>query len=138
MSVKAVEKVWGKEHWIVNLDYCGKLLELKKMHRCSVHHHKKKTETFYVIKGKVLLELMNDVFIMLPGDTITVYAGQNHRFTGIEDSEIIEFSSHHDEEDSYRSTVSEEISKSKLPEINVLIAKSKNNSDNDKMKVVTK
>jgi hypothetical protein len=28
--MKVVEKVWGKEHWIVNNEYCGKLLILKK------------------------------------------------------------------------------------------------------------
>src|SRR5262245_29413199 len=51
-------KGWGEEHWIHNDDkYCGKVLILKKGKRCSLHFHVKKTETFYVQKGKVQMEL---------------------------------------------------------------------------------
>jgi len=101
-NIKKVEKVWGSEEWIVNRDYCGKLLNLKKGFRCSYHYHKNKDETFYVLKGKILLELDGEKEILNPGDTILVKPGQKHRFTGLEDSTIIEFSTHHDDEDSYR------------------------------------
>jgi rfaE bifunctional protein kinase chain/domain len=104
--MKKVKKVWGEEHWIVNQDYCGKKLILKKNFRCSLHHHKIKDEVFYVIKGKVLLEADGKETIMVPGDSFHVKTNCNHRFTGIQNSEIIEFSSHHEDEDSYRKELS--------------------------------
>ena len=99
---KEVPKAWGKEVWIVNRDYCGKKLILNKGFRCSMHHHKNKDETFYILKGKVLLELGENKQIMLPGESMLVEPHQKHRFTGLEDSEIMEFSTHHEDEDSYR------------------------------------
>jgi D-glycero-beta-D-manno-heptose-7-phosphate kinase len=107
--MKKVKKVWGEEHWIVNQDYCGKKLILKKNHRCSLHHHKNKDEVFYVIKGKVLLEADGKEKTMIPGDSFHVKQFCNHRFTGLQNSEIIEFSSHHEDKDSYRLELSGKI-----------------------------
>lgn len=103
---KEVPKVWGREIWIVNRSYCGKILMLNKGFRCSMHHHKLKDETFYASKGKVLLEIGMKKHVMLPGDSMLIKPYQKHRFTGLEDSEIIEFSTHHDDSDSYRDEVS--------------------------------
>lgn len=105
------EKVWGYETWIVNNEeYCGKFLHLNKNHRCSTHYHKLKHETFYLITGRVLLELDDeDAFVMEPGDVVEVPRGALHRFTGIEDSVIVEFSTQHFEDDSYRNNKSEEL-----------------------------
>ena len=118
---KEVEKVWGKEIWIVNRDYCGKILILNKGFRCSMHHHKNKDETFYILKGKVLLEIGIQKNIMLPGDSKLIKPGQNHRFTGLEDSEIMEFSTHHEDSDSYRDEISGKVDldKLELPKWNV-------------------
>lgn len=110
-------KVWGEEHWIVNKEYCGKKLILKKGYRCSMHYHKKKDETFYVIKGKVLMELGTKKWVMNIGDSLHIPPGAKHRFTGLEDSEIIEFSTHHEDEDSYRVTESEKIDETEFGEI---------------------
>jgi len=101
-DIKIVPKKWGEERWIVNRDYCGKLLILKKGFKCSMHHHKNKDETFYINKGKVLLELDGKKTIMKLGDAQLVMPGQKHRFTGLENSEIMEFSTHHEDSDSYR------------------------------------
>ncbi len=109
-----VPKVWGKEIWIVNRDYCGKKLVLNKGFRCSMHYHKNKDETFYIIKGKVLMETDNKKEVMLPGDSILIKPNTKHRFTGLEDSEIIEFSTHHEDSDSYRDEVSGKIDLNKL------------------------
>jgi D-lyxose ketol-isomerase len=39
---------------------------------------------------------------MVPGDRFDVKPGMTHRFTGLEDSVIVEFSTHHDEADVVR------------------------------------
>ena len=109
--MKEVGKVWGKEIWVVNREYCGKILKLKKGFRCSIHYHRKKDETFYILTGKVLVEVVQDFgadkeHIMLPGSIIHIAPFVSHRFTGLEDSEIIEFSTHHEDSDSYRLTES--------------------------------
>ena len=106
-----VEKVWGSEKWIVNNDlYCGKILSLKKMFRCSLHYHKNKTETFYVLKGQVLLEVDDNAYMLSPGSAVDIYPNQKHRFTGLKDSQIIEFSTHHEDSDSYRDEESKKLS----------------------------
>jgi len=109
--VNFVEKVWGHEEWIVNNDkYCGKKMVLKKGFRCSLHKHKLKDETFYVASGKVLLEMEEDgkssQRILMPGDVQHIKIGLWHRFTGLADSEIFEFSTFHRENDSYRREMS--------------------------------
>jgi len=105
--VKFVEKVWGHEEWIVNNQkYCGKKLVLNKGYRCSIHKHDIKEETFYILSGKVLMESelegKKEVRLMTPGDVLHVKVGMWHRFTGIEDSQIMEFSTFHMDEDSIR------------------------------------
>lgn len=106
-------KVWGYEVEIVNTwTYCGKLLVLKKGMRCSLHHHEKKDETFYVSKGVILLETLprtsvglaaeTEKAMMIAGCSYRILPGVWHRFTGLSDAEIIEFSTHHEDEDSYR------------------------------------
>jgi len=111
---KEVPKVWGHEEVIVNRGYCGKKLVLNKGFRCSMHYHKLKDETFYILSGKVLLEIGMKKQIMLPGDSMLIKPGQKHRFTGLEDSEIIEFSTHHEDSDSYRDELSGKIDLDKL------------------------
>jgi len=111
---KEVKKEWGKEIWIVNRDYCGKKLILNKGFRCSMHYHKNKDETFYILRGKVLMETGNKKQIIIPGHSILITPNTKHRFTGLEDSEIIEFSTHHDDSDSYRDEVSGKIDLNKL------------------------
>ena len=79
-----------------------------------MHHHKVKDETFYILKGKVLLEANGISTIMLLGDSILIEPNKKHRFTGLEDSEIMEFSTHHKDEDSYRDEESGRIDLKKI------------------------
>ena len=102
LKIPVYPKVWGEERWLANEDYCGKLLILKNGYRCSLHYHKNKDETFYIIKGKILLELSGKKIIMGPGASQRIKPNEVHRFSGLEDSEILEISTHHDENDSYR------------------------------------
>jgi quercetin dioxygenase-like cupin family protein len=104
------KKVWGYEIWLANNElYCGKILGLKKGYRCSYHYHLKKDETFYVLKGLILLELNGKEHVMAAGSAIRVRPGDKHRFTGLERSEILEISTQHFEDDSYRLTKSERV-----------------------------
>ena len=103
------EKVWGFEMWIVNTEkYCGKRLILNKGWRCSMHYHKEKDETFYVDHGIALFETASQDLsrtqqqTLRPGESIHVEPGVWHRFSGLEDAVIFEFSTHHDDADSYR------------------------------------
>ncbi len=62
-----VKKQWGEEHWIVNREYCGKKLLLKKGFRCSIHQHPVKDETFHLQSGLVYLEVAGEGRILRPG-----------------------------------------------------------------------
>ena len=105
-KMKIIKKVWGEERVIHNGKYCGKILILKRGFRCSLHHHKKKEETFYLNRGKILMEVGDKKWVMKYGDIQHIEPGCKHRFTGITDAEIFEFSSHHDDSDSYRTELS--------------------------------
>jgi len=104
--LKHVEKEWGYEDWLTNSpEYCTKVLSLNKGFRCSLHHHEIKDETFYIVKGRVLIEKELDIIqeaILLPGDAVRIFPGMKHRFSGLEDSVILEASTHHEDSDSYR------------------------------------
>ena len=99
---KIIEKAWGHEEIEFNGPLCFKKLHLKKGYRCSVHHHKIKDEVFFIWSGPVLMEVDGKESKLWPGDMVHVLPGQKHRFTGLHDSIIYEFSTHDDPEDSYR------------------------------------
>lgn len=107
---KIHEKVWGHELWIVNNEhYCGKRLTIKKGYQCSLHYHKLKHETFLLLSGKVLMEIGKEQHVLPPGAIVTLEPGTLHRFTGLVASEIMEFSTQHFEEDSYREVSSRQL-----------------------------
>jgi mannose-6-phosphate isomerase-like protein (cupin superfamily) len=118
MRPKLVAKQWGMETWFVNREYCGKRLIFAADHRCSVHYHKDKHETFLVDRGRFHLEIwkpalatatelkfwykIQDVILEV-GDTYEIQPGVGHRMTAIGgNASLIEFSTHHEDEDSYR------------------------------------
>ncbi len=102
-DVFIVKKVWGYEKWLENNDsYCSKILGLNKGFQCSLHYHKNKDEMFLVLKGKVRMEVGDSVSEMLPGSFVRIFQGVKHRFGGLDESEILEISTHHEESDSYR------------------------------------
>lgn len=117
--VHFVEKVWGHEEWIVNTEkYCGKKLVFNEGYRLSMHYHKVKDETFYLLSGKILLETeyegQKQERIMTPGDVQRILPNMLHRVTALQDSVVVEFSTHHEDEDSYRITPSQKIDLSTL------------------------
>ena len=109
-EIKIVPKGWGYEKWIANSElYCGKLLFIRKGHRCSWHYHKLKDETFYIQSGEILL-IYGDVDdmekakmkVLGPGDKFYVYPGLRHQMQAREDTELFEFSTQHFDSDSNR------------------------------------
>lgn len=106
-QVKTVPKLWGKELWLVNTEkYCGKILVVNRGYQCSLHMHPVKDEILFVAKGKIRMEHQDQIYEMTPGHYLHVHPGEYHRFTGLEDSEIFEFSSTHADEDVVRKTES--------------------------------
>jgi quercetin dioxygenase-like cupin family protein len=119
-EIKFVSKGWGYEKWIVNNDsYCGKILFFAKGKKCSIHYHKDKEETFYVHSGKLKVYYHDDVndltmvplgilmnrmhtIILNPGDNFHIPPGRVHMMLGLEDTTMFEFSTHHEDSDSYR------------------------------------
>lgn len=107
-QVDIVEKGWGRELIVVNNDYCGKILEFKKDASFSFHYHDNKSESFFLLKGKMLfsyIDLNNADLKQIeiwPGTVIHIPRGNPHKLNAIEESTIIEFSTHHDDSDSYR------------------------------------
>ena len=114
--IKLVPKGWGEERWLHNDElYCGKILVVLQGKRCSLHYHQLKTETFYIAKGRVRMELtdlqsarleppvINEVHELGEGDCILLTPGMVHRFTGLEpENHIFEFSTQHFDDDSLR------------------------------------
>jgi len=126
-SIKEVPKIWGKEIWMTNNElYCGKKLYIKKGKRTSLHFHKNKDETFYIKKGRIILEIGDKIKIMKEEESIRISPNTNHRIGGLTDSVIIEISTHHEDSDSYRvevkNNVPEEIMKKYKKEIIVAVS----------------
>lgn len=104
-----VDKTWGYEDWIWNGRYCGKKLFINKGKECSFHCHKVKDEVMYLERGKVLLtygwdeDIRNaSTLTLTPDMAFHIPPGMFHRFYGIEESLLIEFSTHHSDKDVVR------------------------------------
>ena len=116
-----VRKAWGYEKIIDNNEkYCGKILTVyPEGVSSSIHYHKKKEETFYVLKGSLVLEVYPkcdpekvnesnlpspEVRYMKEGDIIRLVPLVPHRFWAgrSEVAEFIEVSTTDDPNDSYR------------------------------------
>lgn len=120
-----LKKDGGSELWIVNNDkYCGKVLSFNAGKQFSVHYHVKKDEVFYVTKGVIKLHWMDidegvhafrptnmmlddfereaNIETLQVGDAFHVPPLRVHYIYALEDSELHEFSTHHEDSDSYR------------------------------------
>lgn len=118
-ETQLIPKVWGWEEVITNTSlYCLKRLFFKQGHRASVHYHRIKDERFWLQSGCVLLlhseqdptpdETGAPVWpaasavVMRPGDTFHVPPGRRHMMFGLQDSLLLEVSTHHDDTDVVR------------------------------------
>src|SRR5690242_19424827 len=103
-------KTWGQETWIVNNQlYCGKILEIRRGRKCSLHFHKLKTESFFLRAGRLKVRVKDSVdseiideFEMVPGQCMDVPPGLVHQMEALEDAELFEFSTQHFNSDSHR------------------------------------
>jgi len=103
-------KGWGREVWLANNElYCGKILEISKGKRCSLHFHKLKTESFFLRAGRLKVTIRETVdseaieeYEMNPGDCMDIPPGLVHQMLALEDAELYEFSTQHFNSDSHR------------------------------------
>lgn len=104
-----VTKGWGSELiWATNDKYCGKLLNFNKGSKFSMHFHREKEETWYVLSGEFLVHWINT----LTAEVITnkLKAGDvwhndpllPHQIECVEAGTIIEVSTPDSVEDNYR------------------------------------
>lgn len=108
-EIPRIDRGWGYEIWIENLpEYCGKVLHVFKGKRGSLHFHMNKMETMYLQSGRIDLKMIDPgtgkpyMIELHPGDKILIPRGQVHQIIGVEESELFEFSTIHQEIDSYR------------------------------------
>ena len=123
-EVKLISKTWGYEKVVVNNEkYCGKILHFVKGHRCSAHVHSIKEETFFLSRGLLEVWFHDDVnelkkfieekgedkifdkmekIILDEGEVFHIPPGRVHMMYALKDSDMYEFSSHHEDSDSIR------------------------------------
>jgi len=73
------------ELWIANEEkegYCGKFLFVFDGQTCPYHHHPFKHETFYVLKGSVLMNVDGKEMVLNEGSVLPMAQGVKHSFTG--------------------------------------------------------
>lgn len=104
-----VEKGWGHEYIFATNDlYCGKLLKFNQGAKFSMHFHKDKDETWYVLDGKFIVKLIDTVTAetyereLNQGDTWHNQPLMIHQLICIEQGTIIEVSTPDSVEDNYR------------------------------------
>ena len=105
---KIVEKPWGREIWYADqAAYAGKVLEVRKGCRLSLQYHERKTETLYLLSGRMRLTFRAtapgetpaaslvtpaDESVWLPGAALHIPTRTIHRFEALEDSVLLEVS----------------------------------------------
>lgn len=118
-QIKFVPKGWGYERWLMNGPlYCAKELVFAPGRSCSYHYHKLKTETFLIKSGQINLlwadqlpvptnemEYLRGEFRftkLQTGDVFHVPPMTRHQIRAVTDAVILEFSTQHFDDDSYR------------------------------------
>ncbi len=97
-----VEKPWGHELvWAVSESYAGKILSVTAGESLSLQFHRKKDESWYVLDGRLEVELgaagekALAVEVVTPGAAFRIRPGTVHRVRALEDSRILEVSTPH-------------------------------------------
>jgi mannose-6-phosphate isomerase-like protein (cupin superfamily) len=103
------EKGWGHEDiWATNDKYCGKMMHFNEDAKFSMHFHKDKDETWFVINGKFLVRYIDTsnakIFetVLEPGDVWHNPPLLPHQLYCIEKGTICEVSTPDSVEDNFR------------------------------------
>jgi len=111
LDMKYVSKPWGHEFWIVNNDkYCGKTLFIKQGRYCSFHWHEKKDKVLFIQSGEIWINYkMSDkeptcYEKIKSGYAFHIRPGVKHQMEAIVDTTILEFSTHHCDNDVFVKT----------------------------------
>lgn len=83
------------EYVIVNDEkngYCGKFIFMFRGQTCPAHCHRKKHETFMVVKGAITMRMNGKVIKMKQGQVLKMPQKNLHSFTAEKDSLILEVS----------------------------------------------
>ena len=93
-TAKKVPKPWGYEVWIAeNTKYAGKILAINKGTKTSLHYHKVKEETMYVLEGLMkVTDKEGKTLQVHVGEAITLKAGECHCLEAIDELKILEVS----------------------------------------------
>jgi mannose-6-phosphate isomerase-like protein (cupin superfamily) len=92
------------EYWIANeagAGYCGKYLFVFDGQTCPSHCHRRKHETFFVVKGRVRMTLDGVLREMGEGAVLPVPPGKRHCFTGLGPALLLELSMPCEVDDNY-------------------------------------
>lgn len=106
---KEISKGWGSEIiWANQPEYCGKFLVFDAGKKMSMHFHKDKIETWYVLEGQLILRKIQtkDAFSyernINVGDVIHNNPLEPHQLEAITDAVVLEISTRDSVEDNYR------------------------------------
>lgn len=110
LHIKTVSKGWGSEKWIVNKpEYCLKILNFLPEAELSFHFHVLKDEAWYVTNGDLYLHYFDlktgqrKQMYLTVGDVINIPQYVPHKLVARNSgATILEVSTQHFEEDSYR------------------------------------
>ena len=96
--MRTVAKPWGHELiFAENERYAGKILHLEPGQSLSLQYHERKDETFYVLRGEVILSVDVDgemKELKLPeGSAYRIRPGERHRMRADAACDLIEVSS---------------------------------------------
>ena len=104
-----VKKGWGSELiWVTNDKYCSKFLNFNEGAKFSMHFHREKEETWYVLSGKFEIEVIDTHNADVHKKIIGVGSVHHndplvpHRITCLEEGTIIEVSTPDSIADNYR------------------------------------
>jgi len=94
--MKIIEKPWGEERILEqNNFYVLKQLTMKKGHSCSQQYHENKTETIFILSGRLEIEIKGVKTIFNPNENVTIYPKEVHRMSGVDDCVYLEASTNH-------------------------------------------
>ena len=104
-----IKKRWGSEFVICNNEeFCGKILLFCKGAQFSMHFHASKREVFYVLRGIIQLTVidtttsLHETRQLSIGEIVEIPRLTPHQIKALTEAEVIEFSTHHEDSDSYR------------------------------------